>query len=128
MVWWWYIYFYGSYTINWTFNPFMMGYEESGHFTFKGKSYYSFYYNFPWYLLYIGMFAVFMGVLYLTEWGRGIISSGGGALAVLIGLNLTISLLWLAIVIGYGMIRIPIACWKNSDYEHMVNYYRYKVA
>lgn len=47
---------------------------------------------------------------------------------MLIGLNLTFSLLWLALVIGYGMVRIPISCWKNSNMEHQLSYYRYKVA
>lgn len=128
MVWWWYIYFYGSYILNWTVNPFMIGYEESGHFTVKGKSWYSFKYNYPYYVVYLAVSLIFGGILLWTKAGADFTSKAGGILAVVIGLNLTFSLLWLAVVIGFGMIKIPIECWKNSDIEHQLNYCRYKVA
>ena len=111
MIAYWYIFFYGSYIINWTANPFMMGYTESGNFTIKGKSWDSVKYNFPWYVLYIGLFIVFCIVMWLTAWGKTVSSNAGGILAVLLGLNLAFSLLWLALVIGYGMVKIPIQCW-----------------
>jgi hypothetical protein len=69
MVVWWYVFFYGSYIINWTFNPFMMGYTESGNFTKKGKAIDSLKYNLPWYCLYLGIFVVFAGLMFLTKWG-----------------------------------------------------------
>ena len=72
MIIWWYVFFYGSYVINWTFNPFMMGFTESGNFTWKGKAMDSIKYNFPWYILYLGVFCVFAGVMYLTAWGRNL--------------------------------------------------------
>jgi hypothetical protein len=125
---WWYVYFYGSYLINWTFNPFMMGYTDSGSFTIKGKSWDSIRYNFPWYMLYLGFFLVFCGFMYLTAWGRQLTDNGGGVLGVLIGLNLAFGLLWLALIVGYGMVKIPIACWKNSDMESRLDYFCHKVA
>ena len=128
MVVWWYVFFYGSYIINWTFNPFMMGYTESGNFTIKGKSWDSVKYNFPWYVLYIGLFILFCIVMWLTAWGKTVSSNAGGILAVLLGLNLAFSLLWLALVIGYGMVKIPIQCWQSSDYVAKLDFHRHKVA
>jgi hypothetical protein len=128
MIIWWYVYFYGSYGLNWTLNPFMIGYEESGNFTFKGKAWYAIKYNFPWYMVYLGSFILFMGFLYLTGSGNELLKSGGGYLGVMIGLNLAFSLLWLAGVLGYGVVKIPLATFKYSNLEQRLDYYRYKAA
>lgn len=125
---WWLVFFYGSLIINWTLNPFMMGYSESGNFTKKGKSFDSLKYNLPWYALYGVLFLAFCAVLYFTAWGKNATSISGGVLAALIGLNLAFSLLWLALVIGYGMVKIPIACWKSSNLENRLDFFRYRAA
>ena len=128
MIAYWYIFFYGSYIINWTFNPFMMGYTESGNFTMKGKTIDSIKYNYPWYLLYLGIFLLFAGFMWLTSWGKSVSNNSGGMLAVLLGLNLAFSLLWLALVVGYGIVKIPIALWKSASYDDMLDFMRHKVA
>jgi hypothetical protein len=79
-------------------------------------------------MLYLGFFLVFCGFMYLTAWGRQLTDNGGGVLGVLIGLNLAFGLLWLALIVGYGMVKIPIACWKNSDMESRLDYFCHKVA
>ena len=90
---------------------------------------YSLRYNLPWYLLYLGIFGIFSWVFCLTAWGKSF--TGGsfqGLLGVLIGLNRTFSLLWLALVIGYGIVKIPINCRKNSNMQCQLSYVRCKVA
>jgi hypothetical protein len=47
---------------------------------------------------------------------------------LLLGLNLAYALLWVAVVIGYGMVKIPMECWQRSNLEAKLDFLRHKVA
>ena len=128
MIVWWLIFFYGSLALNYTLNPFMQGYHESGNFTVLGKSLDSLKINLIWYALYGVLFLIICGILYFTAWGKNATKLSGGLLAALVGLNLAFSLLQLALVIGYGLVKIPIACWKSSNLEKRLDFFRYRAA
>lgn len=123
MIIWWYIYFYGSFTLNWTIIPFVIGYLEAGEFTIRGKSWFSIKYNAPWYLAYFVAFLLLLGYLFLTKSGTETLKDGGGVVGVIIGLNISAGLLWLALVVGYGIVKIPISFYSFSDAKSKLKYY-----
>ena len=126
MVIWWYIFYWGSFFMNWIVIPFSMGYLEAGEFTRAGRSCYSLKYNTPFYLLYVVGFLGLLAFLYWTNYGRSIIQSGS-VVGVIIGLNIAAGLILLAVTLGYGIVKIPISLFKYSDYEQRLNYNYYKV-
>jgi len=101
---WWYFYYWSSYFLNWTVLPFVIGYLESGDFTIKGRSLDSLKYNAPYYAGYLVAFAALCAYLYLTKSGEETMKKGGGLVGVIIGLNLAVGLLWLALVLAYGIV------------------------
>jgi hypothetical protein len=69
LIWIWYVYYWGSYILNWTLFPFTVHYLEAGEFTWAGKAWYSVKQNAPWYLLYGVIFGVLCCFLYFTDSG-----------------------------------------------------------
>ena len=63
----WYVYYWGSFGLNWTILPFTVYYLEAGEFTWRGKAWYSIKRNAPWYALYALIFAGLCCILFLTE-------------------------------------------------------------
>ena len=47
-------------------------------------------------------------------------------IGVIIGLNIAGGLLFLAVTLGYGIVKIPISLFKYSDYESRLKYGYYK--
>ena len=52
-------------------------------------------------------FGLLCTLLYLTEYGKETLAASGGLTGVIIGLNMTVSLVWLSLVVGYGLVKIP---------------------
>lgn len=123
LIWIWYVYYWGSFALNWTLFPFTVHYLEAGEFTWRGKSWYSIKQNAPWYFLYALIFAVLCCYLYLSESGRHTLLEGGGLVGVILGLTLVGGLIWLSLSLGYGIIKIPIRFWSNSNLEARLSYY-----
>lgn len=123
LIWIWYVYYWGSFALNWTLFPFTVHYLEAGEFTWRGKSWYSIKQNAPWYFLYALIFAVLCCYLYLSESGQHTLLEGGGLVGVILGLTLVGGLIWLSLSLGYGIIKIPIRFWSNSNLEARLSYY-----
>lgn len=69
LIWIWYVYYWGSFGLNWTILPFTVHYLEAGEFTWQGKTLYSLKKNAPWYCLYLLIFGALCLILYLTDAG-----------------------------------------------------------
>ena len=67
LIWIWFVYYWGSFVLNWTIFPFTVHYLEAGEFTWSGKAWYSIKKNAPWYLFYGLIFAALCCFLYFTE-------------------------------------------------------------
>ena len=124
---WWYIFYWGSFFMNWFVIPFAMGYLEAGEFTRAGKSWYSIKYNTPFYLAYVIGFLGLLAFLYWTEMGKSIMGSGFNVVGVIIGLNIAGGLLLLSVTLGYGIIKIPIQLFKYTNRERRLKYTQFKV-
>jgi len=45
------------------------------------------------------------------------LEEGGGLVGVLMGVNIATGLIWLSLVLGWGLVKIPIYYYKHSDLE-----------
>ena len=128
LIWIWYVYYWGSFILNWTLFPFTVHYLEAGEFTWSGKAWYSVKQNAPWYLLYGIIFGVLCCFLYFTDSGQKILIQGGGLVGVIIGMTLVGGLIWLSLTLGYGIVKIPIRFYQYSSLQSRLNFYQYRVA
>jgi len=67
--------------------------------------------------MYIVLGAASLCYLYLTKKGQQILDAGGGLLGVVYGLSIATGLIWLSLVLGWGLVKIPINYYKYSDLE-----------
>jgi hypothetical protein len=123
LIWIWYVYYWGSFVLNWTVFPFTTHYLEAGEFTKAGKSWYSIKMNAPWYALWGLIFAGLCCFLYFTQAGEQTLVEGGGLVGVIMGLTLVAGLIWLSLSLGYGIVKIPIRFWQYSSLNQRLNYF-----
>mmetsp|Transcript_29840 Transcript_29840/g.40335 ORF Transcript_29840/g.40335 Transcript_29840/m.40335 type:complete len:175 (-) Transcript_29840:645-1169(-) len=121
---WWYINYWCAFTLNWVINPFYIGYLDAGEFTRKGRSRRSIIYNAPYYLVYVVIFGGLVAFLYLSKKGQNALNNEG-LVGIIIGLGLASGLLWLAFLLGYGLVKIPVATFKYSLLEKRLHEYQY---
>lgn len=128
LIWWWMVFYWGSLVLNWTIMPFAIGYVESGHFTTTGKIWNGITNDFPFLAMSCVCFGLLCTLLYLTEYGKETLAASGGLTGVIIGLNMTVSLVWLSLVVGYGLVKIPQSFCKKAGKQKRLRYYQYKVS
>jgi len=108
--------------------PYVVSFLEAGDFTTKGKLLSALKAQIPLLIVGIVLGAVCICVLYLTAFGQETLKAGGGLLGVLIGLNIVTGLIWLSLILGWGLVKIPISTFKYSRLESKQRYWLYKVA
>jgi len=67
--------------------------------------------------MYIILGAGSLCYLYLSQEGKKMLDDGGGLVGVLMGVNIATGLIWLSLVLGWGLVKIPIYYYKHSDLE-----------
>jgi len=58
--------------------------------------------------MYIFLGAGCLCYLYFSDKGQQILTEGGGLVGVLMGVNIATGLVWLSLVLGWGLVKIPI--------------------
>lgn len=125
---WWKLYYWGSFFLNWTIMPFLIGYLQSGAFTVGGRIARGLRENLQDYCLYSCLFLCLCSYLYLSKRGKQILVEADGLTNVVIGLSIWANLLWLATVVGYGIVRITQQFYKRSSLEKRLKHYQYRTA
>ena len=79
------------------------------------------------------MYAVASGALliflYASTTGQAILNSAkGNIIGVVQGLNIATGLIMLSLILGYGMVKIPLKLWKCSKLKQTWKYLQFKVA
>jgi len=124
LVYWWYFYYWASFTLSFLILPVLVSYLESADFTFRGRLCFALKSQIPYYIAYFVAFIGLVCFLYWSDKGRTIVNQGGGLVGVLMGMNITFGLCFLALTLGYGIVKIPIETLKSSKlkkrYEYIV--------
>jgi len=123
----WYIMYWASFFLNWIIIPFLMEYLASGDFTTKEKIVRSIKNNIPMFILYLVLFIIVVIILAVTPSGREALENEG-IVGCVIGLSLVFGLLSIVILLGHGIIQIPISYLKYASNRKKLRYLQYKAA
>eukprot|EP00347_Sterkiella_histriomuscorum_P011527 403372114 len=124
---WWYINYWLVFGLNWFILPFLMEYLSAADFTFKERMMRSIRNNVPMLVVYLVLFVVVVIILAVTKSGREALQNEG-IVGCIIGLSLVFGLLSIVILLGYGLVKIPISYFKFSSNAKKLMYYQQKTA
>ena len=112
---------------NWFVLPFLIEFLNSGDFTFREKCLRSLRNNIPYLVLYLVAFIAVIIILATTKSGQEALAHDG-ITGCLIGLSTVFGLLFIVILLGYGLVQIPFSYMRYVSLNKKVRELQYKVA
>ena len=104
----------------------------AGEFTGVEKMQRSIKMNMPWFILYFVSFVGLLLFIYFLgekdENGNSVILNKKGIISVAVALSIAFGFILLILFLGYGLVQIPIAAWKNSELQESLNRELFEVA
>lgn len=128
--------YWATFLLNWIVLPFLMEYLASGDFTPKERFMRALKNNIPILIVYLVLFIVVVIVLAVTESGREALRKylfplnpfSEGIVGCIIGLGLVFGLLSIIVLLGYGLVEIPLQYLKYASTRRCLRYLQYKTA
>ena len=106
----------------------MIGYLEAGEFTWRGKVWHAIKVNLPVYAFYLVLLAGLLIFLYFTDPGTVTLDRAHGVEGVIIGLTISLGLIQLSFLLGFGLVKIPWNKFRHFTLDRRYKYQCYKVA
>ncbi|CDW71976.1 UNKNOWN [Stylonychia lemnae] len=124
---WWYVIYWAVFLMNWFILPFLIEYLGAADFTVKERIMRSIRNNVPMLVVYLVLFIIVIIILAVTKSGREALENEG-IVGCIIGLSLVFGLLSIVILLGYGLVKIPISYFKFASNYKKLRHYQQKAA
>ena len=108
--------------------PLFQGYVLAGEFQRIERIQRAILLNVPIFLMYFLSFIALLLLLYFLDDSKHNILNQQGILAVVIAICLAAGCTLLVCFLGYGLVKIPVQTWVQSDYTDKLNRLLFKVA
>ncbi|CAD6337208.1 unnamed protein product [Miscanthus lutarioriparius] len=115
--------YWSTFILAWSIVPTLLGYEDSGDFTFRERLKTSIHKNMTYYAIVgaIGLFGLILIIIMRHDWVRGIL---GFSMAC----SNTFGLVTGAFLLGFGLSEIPRNVWRSADWTRRLQFLSHRVS